>query len=157
MARKQKGNHASSIGAPWLHGHACAHASLLPARGQERVTVTTAMSAQPGKLHVSSQKHLRIPEDCLLVKAHVFGLMTDPRALCSVDAFHNSSSCSICSEVFVLATMSLKLYFFFSFTAWQFAFQFSKHSLEYCTLVSYGPLLKQKWNTVVSGKHCIHE
>lgn len=56
MGRKQEGNHASSTGVPWLHGHACAHAWLLSAQGQECVTVPTAISVRSGKLRASSQQ-----------------------------------------------------------------------------------------------------
>lgn len=54
-------------------------------------------------------KDLQTPGDCLLVKAHIFGLITDPRALWSADDFLSSSPCSVCSVIFALVTMSLKL------------------------------------------------
>lgn len=72
MARKQEGNHASFAGVPWLHGQACAHASLLPAQGQECVTVTTAINFGQESCMSAHSKDLQIPEDCLLGKVRTF-------------------------------------------------------------------------------------
>lgn len=113
---KQEGNHASLLGVPWLPRHPCAHASLRSAQGQVGVNVTTAVSVQSGKLHVSSQQ--RPPgtwELLYLWKSTVLVLSGVPGHRALNNAFRNSRPCSAQSVAFALTTIGLKLSLFFFF------------------------------------------